>query len=77
MATPVSFLGQLSRPFFLSPRQGARTSIHVAASTDLATTSGRYFVRSRPWPVSPAARDDRAAARLWSISEQLIAAPPV
>jgi len=66
-----TWLGSLTRPLFLSPAQGARTSVHVASSPDLDHTTGKYFVRRRPRPVSPAARDDVAARRLWEVSEAL------
>jgi retinol dehydrogenase 12 len=56
------------RAFFLTPAQGARTSLHVATAPELAHTSGRYFADSRERKPSEGARDRLAAERLWSLS---------
>src|SRR5512138_2861292 len=48
----------LGRPFLASPRKGARTSIHVAASPDLAGVTGKYFKDRRAVPPAPFARDE-------------------
>jgi NAD(P)-dependent dehydrogenase (short-subunit alcohol dehydrogenase family) len=63
----------LARPFALSPRRGARTSVHVAAAPELATVTGRYFVRCRERRPSAHALDDGAAIRLWEASAALVA----
>jgi len=55
----------LVRPFFKTPEQGAATSLHVATSPGLESTSGRYFADCREQRTSAAARDAEAAARLW------------
>ena len=62
------------KPFVLTSEQGARTSIYVASAPELSGVSGRYFVRRKPHTPSKAARDDEAAARLWKVSEELVAA---
>jgi NAD(P)-dependent dehydrogenase (short-subunit alcohol dehydrogenase family) len=64
---------KLVRPFEISPKRGARTSLHVATSPDVATKTGMYWVRSKPGHMSRDARDDAAAARLWDESERLLA----
>ena len=56
--------------FFRSPDQGAETSLYLCTSDDVADVSGDYFanckkVRPRAW-----ARDDAAAARLWTYTEE-------
>ncbi|HLX89506.1 MAG TPA: SDR family oxidoreductase [Acidimicrobiales bacterium] len=61
------------KPFILTPDQGARTSIYLASSLEVADVSGRYFVKCRPRTPSKVARDDAAAARLWEASEKLVA----
>jgi NAD(P)-dependent dehydrogenase (short-subunit alcohol dehydrogenase family) len=61
----------LLRPFMLSPAAGAETSIFLAASPELAETSGRYFTRKREASCSRAAQDDAAARRLWDVSVEL------
>jgi NAD(P)-dependent dehydrogenase (short-subunit alcohol dehydrogenase family) len=62
------------RPFQISPRRGARTSIYLATSPEVATESGRYWVRSEAHRLDRRARDDEAALRLWDESEQILAA---
>jgi NAD(P)-dependent dehydrogenase (short-subunit alcohol dehydrogenase family) len=61
------------RPFEISPAAGARTSLYLATSPDVADTTGGYWVRSKPGHMSKHARDDAAATRLWDVSEQLLA----
>lgn len=63
----------LTRPFSISPERGARTSVYLAASPEVATTSGAYFVKCRVAQPNAAACDDHTAARLWSTSEQMVA----
>jgi NAD(P)-dependent dehydrogenase (short-subunit alcohol dehydrogenase family) len=64
-------------PFSLSPEKGAQTAIYLASSPDVATVSGKYFVKSRPARSSDASYDVSAQQRLWAISAQLtgLAAP--
>jgi NAD(P)-dependent dehydrogenase (short-subunit alcohol dehydrogenase family) len=69
-------LMSLTRPFALSPARGARTSIYLASSPDVADTTGEYFTRCRAVKPSRLATDDAAARRLWEVSEALIASPP-
>ncbi len=63
----------LLRPFALTPEQGAQTQVYVASAPELAGITGGYWVKSTPATPSTAAQDDAAAARLWEISEQLVA----
>ncbi len=60
------------KPFVLTPEKGARTSVYLASSPEVAGVTGEYFVKCRPSKPSAAARDEAAAARLWSVSEQLV-----
>jgi NAD(P)-dependent dehydrogenase (short-subunit alcohol dehydrogenase family) len=64
----------LTRPFSISPEKGARTSVYLAASPDVAGVTGEYFVKCRVATPSTAAQDDTAASRLWAVSEQLVGA---
>jgi NAD(P)-dependent dehydrogenase (short-subunit alcohol dehydrogenase family) len=59
-------------PFILTPDRGARTSVYLATSPDVAEVSGRYFVRCSEHTPSKAAADPAAAARLWQISWELV-----
>jgi NAD(P)-dependent dehydrogenase (short-subunit alcohol dehydrogenase family) len=64
---------KIAKPFFLSPEKGARTSIYLASSPDVAGISGQYFVKSRPKQPRKQALDAEGARRLWEVSEALIA----
>ena len=64
---------RVMRPLQISPRRGARTSIYLATSPEVADKTGLYWVRSKPGRMSEHARDGAAAARLWDESQQLLA----
>jgi NAD(P)-dependent dehydrogenase (short-subunit alcohol dehydrogenase family) len=53
------------------PASGARTPVYLASSPEVAGITGGYFVKCRQARPSALARDPRAAARLWSLSEEL------
>jgi len=55
----------------LSPEAGAKTSIYLASSPDIAGISGRYFVKEKPVESSPQSRDSAAGGRLWKLSEEM------
>jgi NAD(P)-dependent dehydrogenase (short-subunit alcohol dehydrogenase family) len=61
----------LARPFAISPEQGASTSVYVASAPELAGVTGGFWAKCAPAEPSRAAHDDEAAARLWTVSEQL------
>ena len=60
-------------PISLSPEQGARTSVYLCSSPEVAGVTGTYFAKCRPKTPSANARDEAAAARLWAVSEELVA----
>jgi len=68
----MAFGVKLIRPFILTPEKGARTSVYLASSPEVADVTGKYFVKCRQKAPSAAARDQAAALRLWSISEGLV-----
>ncbi|MBV8461867.1 MAG: SDR family oxidoreductase [Acidimicrobiales bacterium] len=63
---------KISSPFFLSPAKGARTSVYLASSPDVAGVSGEYFVDCKPKQPRAWAQDPDAARRLWQVSEELV-----
>jgi NAD(P)-dependent dehydrogenase (short-subunit alcohol dehydrogenase family) len=69
----LAFGVKVIKPFILTPEQGARTSVYLASSPEVAEVTGEYFIKCRPRTPSAAARDEKAAARLWSVSEELVA----
>jgi NAD(P)-dependent dehydrogenase (short-subunit alcohol dehydrogenase family) len=56
----------------ISEEEGAKTSIYLATSPDVAGTSGKYFKKCREATPSQAAQNDADAARLWEVSESLL-----
>ena len=65
---------KVAKPFFLSPQKGARTSIYLASSPDVAGVTGEYFVKCKPKKPGKQALDVEGGRRLWEVSEELIAA---
>ncbi|RKG91763.1 SDR family oxidoreductase [Corallococcus terminator] len=64
-------LVKLGAPFMISSEKGARTSVYLAASPEVAGVSGEYFIKCRKAKPSSAARDEALAERLWQVSEEL------
>jgi NAD(P)-dependent dehydrogenase (short-subunit alcohol dehydrogenase family) len=65
-------LVRLGSWFMLSPEQGAQTSIYLACSSEVEGVSGGYYAKKRPKRPMRKARNPKAAARLWEVSETLI-----
>ncbi len=61
--------------FAISPEKGAETIVYLAASPELAGTTGGYFAKCRPAVPSAAAQDDTAARRLWEESARIAGLP--
>lgn len=61
----------LAKPFAISPERGARTSIYLASSPDVATATGEYFINRSVAKSSAASYDREAQQRLWDVSEEL------
>ena len=62
---------RLTRPFQSSPEAGARTSVYLATSPEVAEVSGRYFEDCALAESSALAHDPAQAKRLWQLSTQL------
>ncbi len=60
--------------FALKPAQGAQTSIYLASTPEVEGVTGKYFVKCKPVPSSPASYDTETARRLWEVSERMTAA---
>jgi retinol dehydrogenase-12/retinol dehydrogenase-13 len=58
---------------WVSPHEGARTTLFLATSPDVARITGRYFDQRREAAPSKAARVVADQERLWQVSEALIA----
>jgi retinol dehydrogenase-14 len=68
----LTFGNHFIRPFEISPKSGAKTSIYLASSPEVEGKTGQYWVRRRPGRMSPKAKDDAVATRLWDVSEKLL-----
>jgi NAD(P)-dependent dehydrogenase (short-subunit alcohol dehydrogenase family) len=62
------------KPFVLNAEKGARTSVYVASSPEIADVTGQYFVKCRARKPSKVAQDGDAAGKLWKISEDFVTA---
>jgi retinol dehydrogenase-12 len=63
----------IGSPLYVNAEHGARTTVYLASSPEVADRTGGYYVRCREHRPSRAARDPEAARRLWELSEQLVA----
>lgn len=61
--------------FFISPEEGAKTSIYLASAPEVDGVSGKYFDKCRPVKPHPPALDEAAAERLWTLSATLVGMP--
>ena len=62
----------VARPFFIDAAKGAETSIYLASSPEVETTTGEYFVKSKSVASNEISNDPDVARRLWDVSEDLI-----
>jgi NAD(P)-dependent dehydrogenase (short-subunit alcohol dehydrogenase family) len=59
----------------IGPEEGARTSIYLASSPEVEAVTGKYFVKNRALPSSPASSDEESMRRLWEISTEMVRLP--
>ena len=57
--------------FGLKPEDGAKTIIYLAASYDVAKTTGEYFYKCKIEKTTDAAKSDADAKRLWDVSAKI------
>jgi NAD(P)-dependent dehydrogenase (short-subunit alcohol dehydrogenase family) len=62
---------RVSMVFASKPERGAKTIVHLAASPNVATVTGRYFFDCQEAMPSRGAEDEVAARRLWEESLRL------
>jgi NAD(P)-dependent dehydrogenase (short-subunit alcohol dehydrogenase family) len=55
-----------------SPEKGAETSIYLAASPDVRSLSGKYFVDCRVTQPAPQAANPVVAWKLWNVSAEMV-----
>lgn len=66
------FIYLLRWPFFLSPEEGAKAIVQLAADPGLEGVTGTYFEFHKPVAPAPLARDEALARRLWQVSADLV-----
>ena len=69
-------LKAVTRVIAVGLEDGARTSIHLASSDEVAEVNGRYFVKEKVTDSSPESYDEAVAKRLWDVSCQLTGLDP-
>jgi NAD(P)-dependent dehydrogenase (short-subunit alcohol dehydrogenase family) len=62
---------RIARPLMIRPEEGARTSVYLASSPEVANVTGKYFDKCKERPPSAAALEEGAPERLWGLSEHL------
>ncbi len=60
------------KPFMITVEDGAKTSIHLASSTDVDTISGGYWVKCKQYHSNRPSQDPETAKALWKKSEELV-----
>jgi NAD(P)-dependent dehydrogenase (short-subunit alcohol dehydrogenase family) len=60
------------KPFMLSPKRGAETSLYLASSPEVANVTGQYFLKSRIASPSQHSRDPKVVAEVWQWTEKTI-----
>jgi NAD(P)-dependent dehydrogenase (short-subunit alcohol dehydrogenase family) len=66
-------MARLLAPLLTSPAKGARTSVHLASSPEVASASGQYFKDRRLKQPTREAQSDAVAKRLWEETEKIAA----
>jgi len=74
LALPLRFIQWAARPFRKSAAQAAATQALLAASPRVAGVSGEYWEDCQIAAGNPLLNDSGLAARLWQVSEQIVAA---
>ncbi|WP_157218800.1 SDR family NAD(P)-dependent oxidoreductase [Flavisphingomonas formosensis] len=69
-------MGLLSAVAFKTVPQGAATQCYAAANPQAAALNGQYLADCNIAPARPDAEDAALAARLWDVSEQIVAKLP-
>ena len=64
----------MAKPFFLSPSQGAQTTIYAAL--DAAVVSGAYYSDCKEKNASSHALNVDNQKKLWEISEKMVGLKP-
>jgi NAD(P)-dependent dehydrogenase (short-subunit alcohol dehydrogenase family) len=61
-------------PFFITPEEGAKTSIYLASEPSLEKVTGKYFSRSKPAKFNKLANDPKIIEVAWKATAAILAA---
>lgn len=61
----------IGKPFMRSPASGAKTTIYLATSDEVASVSGQYFKDKKVAKPADIAYNDELTSKLWKRSEEL------
>jgi NAD(P)-dependent dehydrogenase (short-subunit alcohol dehydrogenase family) len=70
-------LWKLFGRFTLSPEEGAKTSIYLASSTEVAGVTGKYFDKCKAIKSNAASYIEADQKRLWELSAEMVKLPEV
>ena len=68
---PIRPVYLLLKPFTITPKKGAETSVFLASSPDVEGVSGKYFDQKRESRSSRVSQDEDAQELLWDMSAKL------
>ncbi len=60
------------KPFFLTPEEGSRTAVFLAADESVKNITGKYFYKCKIAKSSELSNNEEIAKRLYALSEKLI-----
>jgi NAD(P)-dependent dehydrogenase (short-subunit alcohol dehydrogenase family) len=72
---PLSLIIKLAHPFMATAEQGAKTSVHLAASPEVSAVSGAYFAKGTATKSNPVSYCRASQEKLWALSLELTRAP--
>ena len=63
---------RMLKPFFQTPKEGARTAIYLASSEEVRKMTGQYFYKCKIAKSSKRSKDMGLARRLFQLSEEIV-----
>jgi NAD(P)-dependent dehydrogenase (short-subunit alcohol dehydrogenase family) len=72
-AVPSAAIGFFMHFVGVTPAQGAQTSVYLATSPAVENVTGKYWEKCKATPSGRAAYDEAAWARLWEVSDKMVA----
>jgi retinol dehydrogenase-12 len=62
----------IMRPFMLNAEDGAKVTLYLATSPEVANVSGEYFVKCKTAPSNPLSRDTKVQADIWQWTQKML-----